>query len=150
MNVTLLERKVGLPESFPQAALELEVEDLGDAVVVVQVRGEATGDRIADLDQQLRRLRPGILFVILDLAGLTLVDGAALATLAQLSRDLCRKGGEVWLTGLQPAVWLALRVAGLERLFTIRASLAQVRWWPSLTPAARRGGAAGGEPEALG
>jgi anti-anti-sigma factor len=72
-------------------------------------------------------LRQGSQFVILDLAGLTVVDGAALATLAQLSRCLGRKGGEVWLTGLQPAVWLALRVTGLERLFTIRASWAQVR-----------------------
>jgi anti-anti-sigma factor len=127
MNATLLERNVGLAESCPQATLEWDIEDLGNAVVVVQVRGEAAGDQIADLDQQLRCLRQGSQFVILDLAGLTLVDGAALATLAQLSRDLGRKGGEVWLTGLQPAVWLALRVAGLERLFTIRASLAQVR-----------------------
>ena len=128
MNATLLERNVGLPESFPQATLELDVEDLGDAVVV-QVRGEATGDQSADLDQQLRCLRLGTPFVILDLAGLTLVDRAALTTLAELSRDLCRKGGEIWLTGLQPAVWLALRVAGLERLFTIRASLAQALSW---------------------
>src|SRR5262249_5260351 len=125
MNVTLLERTVGLPEPFPQASLEWDVEGLGDAVVLFQVRGAATGEQMADLDRQLRCLRPGTPFVILDLAGVTRVDGAALARLAQWSRDLGRQGGEVWLTGLRPAVWLALRVAGLERLFTIRSSLAQ-------------------------
>jgi anti-anti-sigma factor len=125
MNVTLLERNVGLPGSFPQATLKLEVEDLGDAVVVVQVRGEATGDQLADLDKQLRCLKLGTPLVMLDLAGLTLVGRASLATLAELSRDLRRDGGELWLTGLQPAVWLALQVAGLARLFTIRATLAQ-------------------------
>jgi anti-anti-sigma regulatory factor len=44
-------------------------------------------------------------------------------TLADYSRDLRREGGEVWLTGLRPAVWLALHTARLDRLFTIRASL---------------------------
>jgi anti-anti-sigma factor len=63
--------------------------------------------------------------VILDLGELTLVGPAALATLAGLARDLGRHGGEVWLAALQPAVWLALHVAGLERLFTIRPSVAQ-------------------------
>jgi anti-anti-sigma factor len=125
MNATLLERNTCLPESVPQATLKLDIEDDGDAVVVVQVHGEATGDQIADLDKQLRCLRLGTQFVILDLAELTGVDRAALATLAELSRDLSRKGGEVWLTGLRPAVWLALQVAGLARLFTIRATLAQ-------------------------
>jgi anti-anti-sigma factor len=126
MNVTLLERKVGLPESVPQATLESDVEDLGDAVVLVKVRGEATGDRAADLDEQLRSsVRPGTRFVVLDLAGLTFIHPSALGALARFSRDLSRRGGEVWLASLQPAVWLALQVAGLARLFTIRTSLAR-------------------------
>ena len=33
--------------------------------------------------------------------------------------------GEVWLAGLQPAVWLALRQANRDRLFSIRDSVAQ-------------------------
>jgi anti-anti-sigma factor len=125
MNATSLERNEYLPESFPEAALEIYVEDLVD-VVVVHVRGEATGDQAAHLDEQLRSLlRLGTQFVILDLSSLTLVAPAALATLAELSRELGREGGEVWLAGLQPAVWLALHVAGLDRLFTIRASRAE-------------------------
>jgi anti-anti-sigma factor len=106
--------------------LQLDVEDRGDLVVVAVVRGEATGDRAAYLAEQLRlSLAPGAQFVILDLGGLTCVDSSALAAFAELSRALGRRGGEVWLASLQPAVWLALRTAELDRLFTIRASLAQ-------------------------
>jgi hypothetical protein len=36
------------------------------------------------------------------------------------------RGGEVWLAGLRPAVWLALRRADQDQRFTIRASVAQV------------------------
>jgi anti-anti-sigma regulatory factor len=70
-------------------------------------------------------LRPGTRFVILDLPEMTLVGPQALTTLADLSRRLSRTGGEVWLADLRPALWLALHDAGLERLFTIRASVAQ-------------------------
>jgi anti-anti-sigma factor len=126
MSAILVERTVRPPESLPQGPLELGVEDLGCSVVVIHVRGEATCDLAADLNEQLRSsLSPGPQFVMLDLAGLSAVGPAALQTLAELARDVCRQGGEVWLTGLQPAVWLALHTARLERLFMIRASLAQ-------------------------
>jgi anti-anti-sigma factor len=126
MIATLPERNVPILESIPQTPLELEIEDLGHAVVVARLRGEATCDRAAALDEQLRSsLSSEPQFVILDLAGLSLVGPAALQTLAEIRREVCRKGGEVWLTGLQPAVWLALHAARLERLFVIRASLTQ-------------------------
>jgi anti-anti-sigma factor len=125
MNATLRERNVLLPDSFPQTPLEFEIKDLGRSVVVIQARGEATCDRANDLNEQLRStLSPGHQFVILDLAGLSIVGPSALQALAEFSRDVYRKGGEVWLTSLQPAVWLALHMARLERLFVIRASLA--------------------------
>jgi anti-anti-sigma regulatory factor len=53
------------------------------------------------------------------------VDGEALAILADLSRELRRHGREIWLAGIQPTVWLALQIARLDQLFTIRASRAQ-------------------------
>src|SRR5262245_9484880 len=94
-------------ESFHQAILQLDVENHGDSVVVAEARGEATGDRAAYLAEQLRSsLAPGTQFVVLDLGGLTCVDGSALAALAELSRDFGRRGGEVWLASLPPAVWL--------------------------------------------
>jgi anti-anti-sigma factor len=119
-------REVCLPKSIPQAALGFDIEDLGYEVVIVQVRGEATCERAAELNERLRSsLGPGPWFVILDLAGLSYVGSGALQTLEEFGRDVRRKGGEVWLAGLQPAVWLALHTARLDRLFTIRASLAQ-------------------------
>jgi anti-anti-sigma factor len=126
MSTILIDRPVYLPASVSQTGLEFNVEDLGH-VVVVRMRGAATFDQAAELEEQLRSsLGPGTRFIILDLAKLTLLDPSALAVLAEFCRDQSRKGGEVWLTGLQPAVWLALREAKLDRLFTIRASLAEV------------------------
>lgn len=127
MNALLLEANARALESLPQAPLEIAVEDRGSSVVVVlQIRGEATCDQAAHLEELLRSaLRPRARFVILDLPELTLVGPSALTTLADLSRQLSRTGGEVWLAGLQPALWLALHDAGSERLFTIRASVAQ-------------------------
>jgi anti-anti-sigma factor len=123
MNATLLERNVRLPEAFPQTSLEFDVEDLGASVVLVQVRGAATGEQADDLNEQLRSfLIQGLPFVILDLTGLSFVSPSALQTLAEFSRDFGRRGGEVWLVGLQAAVWLALHRAQLGRLFTIRVS----------------------------
>jgi anti-anti-sigma factor len=126
MNALLLEANARALGSLPQAPLEIAVEDRGSSVVVVQIRGEATCDQAARLGELLRSaLRPRARFVILDLPGLTHVGPAALTTLADWSRQLRRTGGEVWLAGLQPALWLALHDAGLERLFTLRASVAQ-------------------------
>jgi anti-anti-sigma factor len=122
----LLGREVCFPKSFPQAALEFDIEDLGHAVVIVRVRGEATCERAAELNERLRSsLGPGPSSAILDLAGLSSVGPGALQTLEEFGRDVRRKGGEVWLASLRPAVWLALHTARLDRLFTIRASLAQ-------------------------
>jgi anti-anti-sigma factor len=126
MNAMLHEPHVRVSESYPQALLELDAEYPGRAVVLLRVRGEAACDQAARLAELLcSSLRPGSQFVILDLAGLTLAGPAAVAALADFSRDLSRQGGEVWLANLQPAFWLALHAAGLERLFTIRPSVAE-------------------------
>jgi anti-anti-sigma factor len=126
MNATLLERNVCVPEFLPRSILTVDVEHLEDFVAFAQVRGEATGEEGTELVEQLRSsLMPGTRFVVLDLAGLTLLGPAALAALAEFSRDFARTGGEVWLTGLRPAVWLDIHVARVERLFTIRSSRAQ-------------------------
>jgi anti-anti-sigma factor len=120
-----LEPVLYAPESFSEPALEFDIEDLGH-VRIVRVRGDATCDRTAELDERLRSSQNReTRFVILDLAESGRFDPEALTTLADYARDLRRTGGEVWLADLQPATWLALRAARLDRLFTIRASMAQ-------------------------
>ncbi len=129
MNATLLERTVYFPESFvpaPEAGRDFEIEDPGHSVIVVRVPGEASCAHAVELGEQLKAsLRPGRQFFILDMAELHFVGPEALQTLAELARDARRQGGEVWLTGLQPAVRRVLHNARLEQLFTIRTSLAE-------------------------
>ena len=125
MNAMLLERNHAVAESTPQAALEFNVENRG-CLVIIRVRGEATSDWAADLDENLKSsLTPGCSFVLLDLEGVSGIGARGLQTLQEFARRIYRKGGEVWLTGLRPAVWLALHTAELERLFTIRGSVSQ-------------------------
>jgi anti-anti-sigma factor len=125
MNAILLERNLPVTESVPQVSLEFDVEDLG-CVVVIRIRGEATCDQAADLDEYLRSsLTPGSSFVLLDLERVPVVGPQALQTLKEFARDVSHQGVEVWLTGLQALVWLALHTAGLGRFFTIRGSLSQ-------------------------
>jgi anti-anti-sigma factor len=127
MNASLLERNLFLPESFvqrPEGCLEFEIEKLGDSVAVVRIRGEADSENAVELGEQLKlRRKPGSQFIILDMAELRFIGPEALQVFAELAKDACQRGGEVWLTGLQPAVWLALHSARLDRMFTIRESL---------------------------
>jgi anti-anti-sigma factor len=89
--------------------------------------GEADDDQADDLAGQLESAAThDPRFVTLDLAGLSFISRAALASLVGFRREQCWRGGEVWLAGLQPRVWLALHVAGLDRLFTVRDSVAGV------------------------
>ena len=129
MSATLLEQNGHVPESVvltPEARLDFEIADLGSSVVIVRVRGEAGCEHAVELNEQLKSSRkPGAQFIILDLAELHFVGPESLQTLAEFGRAFAQQGGEVWLAGLQPAVWLALHNARLERLFTIRTSLAQ-------------------------
>jgi anti-anti-sigma factor len=125
MSATLIRRIDSVFDSFPQAGLEFEVDCIGRSTIVVHIAGEATCDEASALDVQLRSsMRPGVQYVILNLADLTVAGPAAIQVLAEFARGLGRQGAEVWLAGLQPAVWLALQVARLDRLFTIRASVA--------------------------
>lgn len=64
-------------------------------------------------------------FVILDLAGLDSLSPAALGCLEDFRRGQGRRGREVWLAGLKPAVWLALHAAGLGGRFPVRDSVAR-------------------------
>jgi anti-anti-sigma regulatory factor len=125
MSATLLEQNVCLPKTLPQT-LEFGIEDLGWSIVAVRVRGEATCDWTADLNEQLRSsLISSPQIVILDLSKAAFADASAVDSLAEFGRDAFRKGVEVWLTGLKPAIWLAIHAARIDGLFTFRCSLSK-------------------------
>jgi anti-anti-sigma factor len=122
-----IERKTSEFEAFPASTLEVEIENHSPSIVVVRVSGEADPEQVDYLARQLgSATRQGPRFVILDLARLSLLSSAALGCLEDLRREQCWRGGEVWLAGLTPAVWLALHAAGLDGRFPIRDSVAQV------------------------
>src|SRR5262245_17294959 len=113
--------------SKPQATLEVEVEIPFPSIVVVRLVGAAGADQVDDLTRQLESAaRQDPYFVILDLARLNYLSLAALGCLEEFRRAKGRRGSEVWLAGLQPAVWLALQAAGLGGRFAVRASVAEV------------------------
>ena len=116
-------------EIKPQATLEVEVEiEIPfPSIVVVRLVGAAGANQVDDLTRQLESAaRQDPDFVILDLARLNYLSLAALNCLEEFRRAKGRRGSEVWLAGLQPAVWLALQAAGLGGRFDVRASVAEV------------------------
>jgi hypothetical protein len=113
-------------EAIPDDALEVEVEEPAPSIVVMRLHRGSASDPGADLAGHLKgSVVQTARFVILDLAGLRFLRGTELQTLMDFRRTLWRRGGEVWLAGLQPAVWLALHRASRDKLFTIRDSVAQ-------------------------
>jgi anti-anti-sigma factor len=113
-------------EAIPGDALEVEVEEPAPSIVVMRLHRELDSDSGDDLARHLSgSVVQAAQFVILDLAGLHSLDEAELQVLVDFRRTLSAWGGEVWLAGLQPAVWLALHRANRDRLFTIRDSVAQ-------------------------
>jgi anti-anti-sigma factor len=121
-----LDRQTGHREAVAPAALEVEIEVASSSIVFVKLSGQAGANQVDDIEQQLESaVRQGPRFVILDLAGLTFISPAALRGLVEFRRQRCWQGSEVLLAGLQPCVWLAVQAAGLDRLFPIRASVAE-------------------------
>jgi anti-anti-sigma factor len=108
------------------ADAEASVEAPARSVVVVRPRGVSALETDGGLARTLET--PAVQaarFVILDLADCSSLGGVGLQTLVELQQALGKRGGEVWLVGLQPAVWLALRRAGQDRRFAIRDSVGQ-------------------------
>ena len=122
-----IERKTNDFETSATSSLEVELENHSPSIVVVRVSGEADRDQADYLARQLdSATKEAPRFVILDLTRLNFLSSAALGCLEGFRREEYWRGSEVWLAGLKPAVWLALRAAGLDGRFTIRDSVAQV------------------------
>jgi anti-anti-sigma factor len=114
-------------ESERQATLAVEVEVPAASIVVVRLCGAADADQVDVLTRHLESAaRRDPRFVILDLARLNFLSPAALGCLDEFRRGQAWLGGEVWLAGLQPAVWLALHAAGLGGRFPVRDSVSQI------------------------
>jgi anti-anti-sigma factor len=110
-----------------KAALQVEVEAPSPSIVVARLCGAVDADQVDVMTRQLESaVRQNPRFVILDLARLNFLSPAALGRLEEFRRARCWRGSEVWLAGLKPGVWLALRAAGLDGRFPVHNSVAQV------------------------
>jgi anti-sigma B factor antagonist len=70
-------------------------------------------------EQLLRLLRPAASKLVLDLSLVSHIDAAGLAVLVGTERRARLLGGSLRLAAARPAVGLAVRVAGLDRLLEI-------------------------------
>jgi anti-anti-sigma factor len=131
---TLLQQRLWRAEFCTTPVVKVAVEQLSAAVVLVTIRGVIAVEHVAQLQAQLHAaagVEPR--FVIVTATHLRGLCPEGVAALVELRQHLSNSGGEVWLTGLTAPVWLALRVAGVERLFTIRESVEGMQVdWPSL------------------
>jgi anti-sigma B factor antagonist len=93
-----------------------EVTDLPGAVVL-RITGEMRLD-VSAVERQLIRLsagRPGV--VVLDLSGLSLISSLGIGLLNHFRRGLAAYGGVCKIAAAQPAVFTALKLCNLDKLF---------------------------------
>jgi anti-sigma B factor antagonist len=88
--------------------------------LVAVLSGGLDGTRAAALREQLlRMLRPAASRLVLDLSLVSQVDAGGLAVLVRTERRARLLGGSLRLAAVQPAVGIAVRGAGLDRLLEI-------------------------------
>ena len=88
--------------------------------VVAVLSGGLDGARApAVREQLLRMLRPAASRLVLDLSLVSHVDAVGLAVLVGTERRARLLGGSLRLAAVKPAVGLAVRAAGLDRLLEI-------------------------------
>jgi anti-sigma B factor antagonist len=88
--------------------------------LVAVLSGGLDGTRAAALREQfLRMLRPAASRLVLDLSLVSHVDAGGLAVLVGTERRARLLGGSLRLAAVKPAVDMAVRAAGLDRLLEI-------------------------------
>ena len=88
--------------------------------VVAALSGPLDATRAPTLREQLLRLlRPDASRLVLDLSQVGHIDASGLAVLVGTERRARLLGGSLSLAAARPAVGMALRVAGLDRLLDI-------------------------------
>ena len=109
-----------LGEGDTPPALRLVAEDVGDSVVVVQVRGDLDLTTAAEFDLWVRERLAGH-DVVLDLDGVAFLASAGIAVLMGLRQDTARRGDRLYLTGRgNRAVSRPLQVLGLIDVLDLR------------------------------
>lgn len=104
-------------------ALYLATYALG-GYTVVTVRGALDLSNALELRDKFEAIVQAHPHLIVDLAGVPLIDSTGLSVLIRADRQAAKFGGELRLTGPQWAVRKALRTTGLDWYFAIFPSAA--------------------------
>jgi anti-sigma B factor antagonist len=100
-------------------SFELTTEDVGDAVRIVALRGDADRFRVEGVARAIRAAREEGRTVVVDLAATTFMDSSMLGTLVAASDDTRRGGGELVLIVETPRLRRSLEVKGLGGILTV-------------------------------
>ncbi len=101
-------------------------EQQGD-VVTVTLAGRIHGTNADEMDTALTHAASQAKHLILRLKDLEFVSSSGLRTFLKLRREAITKGGEVVLAEPTDAVLKILKVASLDHLFTVTASLEEAQ-----------------------
>jgi anti-anti-sigma factor len=109
---------------FPDLQFGVRCAEVGDGVYVVGVRGELDGYNAPELELELGDLvERDAARVIVDLAGVTFIDSAAIRVLASAASALEAHAGGLVLAAPSPHTARVLGVAGLDRNVPVHRTL---------------------------
>jgi anti-anti-sigma factor len=107
------------------AALDLSVEQTGDAVVVRVKTAKLTYPVLSAFFEEVRAiLADGGRKLVLDLEAVTYIDSATIGCLVEIHRLVADLGGALALSGLRPRVHGMLSMTGVDRFLEIHAEAA--------------------------
>jgi anti-anti-sigma factor len=114
-----------------------------DSHAVVALRGEIDVTDAADVAAALAAIVARHPNIVIDLAGLGFIDCCGLRILAGAREQARRAGGDLQLAAPQRLVLRLLGLTGLDRVFSVQASLEQAGTVPARTPDPSAGGRCG-------
>jgi anti-anti-sigma factor len=106
-------------------SFKLTTEDVGDAVRIVALRGDADRFRVEQVTRAIQEARADGRTAIVDLAGTAFMDSSMLAAFVAASDDSRRQGGELVLVVQTPRLRRSLEVKGLGGILKVADSRAQ-------------------------
>jgi anti-sigma B factor antagonist len=105
-------------------SFELTTEDVGDAVRIVALRGDADRFRAEEVTRAIQGARADGRTVVIDLAETAFMDSSMLATFVAASDDSRRHGDDLILVVATPRLRRSLEVKGLSGILTVTDSRA--------------------------
>jgi anti-anti-sigma factor len=105
-----------------RSSFELTTEDVGDAIRVVALRGDADRYRAEAVRRTIQAARAEGRAVVVDMAETTFMDSSMLATLVAASDDSRRRGALLVLVVQTPRLRRSLEVKGLSGILAVAGS----------------------------